>query len=114
MEMGKTPKRHKYGAEPITIDGIRFASKREAKRYGELKLLAKAGEIMGLEIQPEFPWALHNVPIFVYRADFAYWIKPKLGEMKKIIEDVKGVRTPLYKLKKKIIETEYFIEITEI
>jgi hypothetical protein len=41
------PKRAKYGAEPTVVDGIRFDSKKEAARYQELKLLAKAGEIQG-------------------------------------------------------------------
>ena len=44
----------KYGNRKVTIDGITFDSKREMKRYCELKLLEKAGEISGLELQPEF------------------------------------------------------------
>ena len=45
---------HKYNAIPTTVDGIRFASKREARRYLELKLLQKAGHISDLELQPRF------------------------------------------------------------
>ena len=70
----------KYGARPVTVDGIRFASTREATRYGELTLLARAGQITDLTLQPEFP--LHapglgpgDAPcelVGKYRADFAY------------------------------------------
>ncbi|MDD3747626.1 MAG: DUF1064 domain-containing protein, partial [Anaerostipes sp.] len=42
----------KYGARKTVIDGITFDSKREAKRYQELKLLEQAGEISYLELQP--------------------------------------------------------------
>jgi hypothetical protein len=105
------PKRHKYGAQAVVIDGIRFASKKEGKRYAELKLLAKAGEINGLELQPELPVASPNgTLIFTYKADFSYWTKAG----KRVIEDVKGVRTPVYRLKKKIIEVLYGFEIVEI
>ena len=44
-------------AKPTWLDGIRFSSKAEAKRYAELKLLQKAGEVMGLNVQPPFPIA---------------------------------------------------------
>ena len=101
---------HKYGAKATTIDGIRFASKKEGKRYGELKLLAKAGEIRGLELQPEFLIKIRGDNIFTYRADFSY--RTKDGH--RVVEDVKGVRTPVYKLKKKIVEAIYDLEITEI
>jgi hypothetical protein len=103
-------KRHKYGAVPVTIDGIRFASKKEGKRYAELKILAKAGEIRGLELQPEFLIRIRGDNIFTYKADFSY----RTREGHRVVEDVKGVRTPLYRLKKKIVEAIYDIEIVEI
>lgn len=46
---------HKYHAKPTTVDGIRFASKAEARRYSELRLLEKAGEIKNLEAHAERP-----------------------------------------------------------
>lgn len=101
---------HKYGAKPVTIDGIRFASTKEGNRFAELKLLARAGEITSLQLQPVFEYRIRNQPIFKYVADFAYFTR----EGQQIIEDVKGVRTPLYKLKKKIIEAEYGITIMEL
>lgn len=103
-------KRHKYGAKVVTIDGVRFASTKEGKRYAELKLLARAGEINGLELQPRFPFHLNGELMFTYVADFAYYERGG----KRIIEDTKGFRTPIFKLKKKIIETSFGITITEV
>ena len=101
----------KYRAKPTVIDNIRFASKKEAQRYSELKLLEKAGAICRLELQPSFDVKLNNRHICVYRADFTYWDESK-GDL--VIEDVKGVRTPVYKLKKKLVEAQYGIKIQEI
>ena len=52
---------NKYKAKPLTVDGIRFASQREGSRYRELKLLEKAGQITGLELQPVFELAEQRV-----------------------------------------------------
>jgi hypothetical protein len=112
--MSKRP--HKYRAVPTTIDGIRFASKKEAARYGQLKMLEKAGEIYGLELQPRFPLyvckrqngELHKVCDYV--ADFRYRQGPR-GIL--VIEDVKGMRTPTYRLKRKMVEAQYGFEIME-
>lgn len=114
------PKRHKYGAEAQIVDGVRFASRREARRYGELKLLEKAGEIRDLELQPKFPLyvpAHHRVGVKVevgkYTADFRYREGPN-GLLK--IEDVKsaGTRTTAYRLRKRMVEATYGIRITEV
>lgn len=107
---------HKYGAKPTTEQGIRFASKAEAARYRELDLLAVAGAIRDLERQPAYPIIVtgpdHKPRIVaVYIADFRY--REGLEGILRI-EDVKGVRTPLYKLKKKLIEAQYGVTITEI
>ena len=111
---------HKYGAVPTTVDGIRFASKAEAARYAELRLLEKAGEIKELECQPKFPIyiAVHgrprhmgDKPVFTYVADFRYRRGPT-GIL--VIEDVKGVKTRMYQLKKKCVEVQYGLTITEI
>ena len=107
----RMPRRSKYGAQAVVIDGIRFASTKEGKRYAELKLLAKAGEINGLELQPKFLFKLRGAPVFTYIADFSYWTH---NGRDRVVEDVKGIRTPLYRLKKKIIEIEHNIEITEV
>lgn len=92
-----------------TVDGIKFRSKAEAKRYGELKLLEKAGEIRHLELQPAFPLTAHDRKLATYVADFRY---QQNGAV--IVEDVKGMLTPMYRLKKKWVQLQYGIEITEV
>jgi hypothetical protein len=109
----RMPRRSKYGAQAVVIDGIRFASKREARRYAELKLLAKAGEISGLELQFKMPFSLDDTIIFTYVADFTY-TRYRLARWERVVEDVKGFKTPLYKLKKRLIESQYKLEIREV
>ena len=104
-------KRQKYNAVKTTVDGITFASKAEVRRYSELKLLEKAGEITALCLQPPFPIVVNDIPICKYVADFIYWDVEKDAQ---IIEDVKGMKTPVYKLKKRLVEALYGITITEI
>jgi hypothetical protein len=110
----------KYGAKRTEVDGITFHSKAEARRYQELRLLEKAGEVKELELQPKFP--LH-VPVkgranlfqqvAIYIADFRYRRGPR-GVL--VIEDVKSepTKTPVYRLKKRMFETQYGLEITEV
>lgn len=100
---------HKYGAIRTTVDGITFASKAEARRYSELKLLEKAGEIRGLELQPKFPLEVSGTKVATYIADFKYF-----RAQMPVIEDVKGMRTPAYRLKKKMFEAQYGVQITEV
>lgn len=106
-----TGSKHKYGAKRTEVDGITFASKAEAKRYQELKLLEKAGEINGLVLQPRFPLYVCGEEIGKYIADFSYL---KRGETIHTIEDVKGMRTPQYRWKRKHFQAQYGLEITEI
>lgn len=106
---------HKYGAKLTTVDGIRFSSKAEAKRYQELKLLEKAGEIHGLVLQPRYPlWAVNpegrRAIVGHYVADFAYLDKRD----QQVIEDVKGVRTAIYRWKRKHFEFQDDAKITEV
>lgn len=101
----------KYGAKPVEIDGFWFASSAEGRRYGQLRLLQAVGEISGLKLQPRFPFEIGEELMFTYIADFEYSDR-QTG--RRIIEDVKGVSTPVYKLKKKIIEKVFGITIEEI
>ena len=103
------PKRHhKYNAQPTEIDGIRFDSKREAKRYQELQMLAAAGEIHALQLQPRFelqPSFKRNgktVRAIHYVADFQYVENGRV-----IVEDTKGMETAVFKLKKKLFLFTY-------
>ena len=89
-------KQHKYGA--VRTHG--FASKVEYKRAQQLKLLQKTGVIKDLECQPRFHIHVKGNKICDYVADFRYKEDGKI-----IVEDVKGVRTDVYKLKKKLFLT---------
>jgi hypothetical protein len=100
----------KYHAIKTEVDGIVFASKREASRYSELKLLEAAGEIFDLKLQPKFPIVVNKQKICTYIADFEY----ELSDGTKITVDVKGVKTPVYRLKKKLMKACFGIEITEV
>lgn len=104
-------KKSKYNNIKTEVDGITFDSKKEAERYKFLKLLLKADEIKDLKLQVSFPFTMEGRVMFSYIADFMYYDKA-LSKM--IIEDVKGMRTPVYNLKKKLIEKFYTIKITEI
>lgn len=108
-------KRNKYGAVPTEVDGIRFHSKGEAGRWLLLRQLEKGGLIKNLERQIKFPLEVSTPGagpkvIGNYYADFRYW-EEKRGT---VVEDFKGYATPLYRHKKKHVEAQYGIEITEV
>src|SRR5512146_2591052 len=94
--------RSKYHAKPEIVDGIRFASRKEAKRYGELKLLERGRRIFDLVLQPRFPLDVQGQHICTYIGDFRYQEGAKV-----ICEDTKGFRTPEYKLKRKLFLVLY-------
>ena len=98
--------RHKFKAKPQELDGIKFASKKEAKRYRELKTLREIGEVLFFLRQVPF----HLEAGVKYVCDFlVFWTN---GEV--TIEDVKGIKTDMYILKKKMVEATYPVIITEI
>lgn len=100
----------KYRNVKVEVDNIVFDSKREALRYSELKMLLRCGTIKDLELQPVYELAVNGRRIGEYRADFRY----KALDGKQAIEDSKGMRTPLYKWKKKHCEAQYNIRIIEV
>ncbi len=103
-------RRSKYGAKKTVVDGITFDSKKEAARYGELKLLEKAGVIWKLELQPRFlllPGFRYEgkaIRKIEYIADFRY-VDKETGQ--EVVEDVKGAKTEIYKIKKKLFLHKY-------
>ena len=109
--------RSKYYSKKVLIDGIKFDSKKEGEYYKKLKILEEKGIIKDLELQKEYilqdKFKLNNKTIrkITYRADFSY-ISVK-DDILHVI-DVKGFRTEIYKLKKKLFEYKYGIEIEEI
>lgn len=100
---------HKYGARRAEVDGIVFASRAEARRWQELCLLRTAGEIKDLQRQKRFPLVVDGEKIATYVCDFIY----RDCDGNTIVEDCKGVKTPVYKLKKKLIHALYHIDILE-
>lgn len=105
---GKENSYRKYRAKRTVVDGVTFASKKEARRYSELKLLLAAGQITNLELQVPFSLDVNDVHICNYLADFQY-----LENGKKITEDVKGMRTREYVLKCRLMKAIHGIDIRE-
>lgn len=111
------PKRtSKYRNKKTVCDGITFDSKHEAARYQELKMLLDAGEITDLRLQVPFelmPTTRLNGETFrsiKYVADFVYKNKDGL----EVIEDAKGMKTDVYKMKKKLMAYIHHIVIKEV
>ena len=123
----------KYHSKKTEVDGILFDSKREAQRYQELKLMEKAGMICDLKMQVKYELipaqyidgkcverAIH------YYSDFEYYVLKPLRQKsvmvepdakmigQHIVEDVKGMRTEVYKIKKKLMLYKYGIKLTEV
>ena len=104
-------RRNKYGARPVWVGNRRFDSRKEARRYEELRLLECAGEIRDLQCQVAFellPAEGKERPV-VYVADFVY--RAKDGTL--VVEDTKGYRTREYRLKKRLLWALHGIRIRE-
>ena len=128
----RTAKTNKYNAKKVSVDGIEFNSKKEARRYQELLLLQKAGEIYMLERQKVYELLpAQREPDTVgkrggvikgklleraveYVADFVYTDK----NGKTVVEDVKGFREggayAVFVLKRKLMLYRYGIKIIEV
>jgi hypothetical protein len=89
----------KYNAKKTEVDGIVFDSVGESKRYLELKVLERIGDISDLKLQQSHKLFVGDVLICTYRSDFEYLNKQ--GDV--VIEDFKGVRTPEYKIKRNLM-----------
>lgn len=123
----------KYHSKKTEVDGILFDSKREAQRYQQLKLMEKAGVICDLKRQVKY----ELVPAqyidgkcveraVTYTSDFEYYALKPLRQKtvmaepdaktigQHIVEDVKGMRTDVYKIKKKLMLYKYGIQLTEV
>lgn len=109
--------RNKFGAKKTVVDGITFDSKKEAKRYQELKRMQEDGKIEGLVTQPQFllqeqfvtPLGKKIRPIH-YHADFLYKEILDDGSAQGVVEDVKGgkaTQTDAFKLKWKMVQYKF-------
>lgn len=125
-------RRRKYGNTKIIVDGIQFDSKREAARYQELKLLERAGVISFLQRQTKF----QLIPDQHAPSNAVYTKGPRKGQRKPgkllehecsyiadfcyiqngetVVEDAKGYRTEVYRIKKKLMLERYGIHIREV
>lgn len=110
-------KRSKYGARKTTIDGITFDSQHEAKYYQQLTLLQRAGEVKQFELQPVYELqpgykrGKKKIQPITYKADFLVTYKDGRQE----IIDCKGMKTEVYRIKKKMFEYKYpDLEIKEV
>ena len=122
--------RSKYRSKKITVNGILFDSKKEARRYSELRLLEKAGAISGLELQKTYELIPAQYEYYerygklgrrlkdgkrciersvVYIADFVYQQNGKT-----VVEDTKGIKTKEYILKRKMMLYFHGIKIKEV
>ena len=99
---------NKYGAHRTQVDGVWFDSRRESRRWSELRLLERAGEIAGLERQVEYPLSVSGVVIGKIRPDFRY-----LRAGKTVVEDVKSkpTMTPLFRWKAKHLLQEHGVKM---
>ena len=122
-------KKSKYGANKPEVDGITFDSRKEARRYSQLKLMERAGAISDLQLQVKFILipAQREPSTFgkrggiklgklierecSYIADFVY-LDTSTG--KTIVEDAKGMKTEVYKIKKKLMLYVYGVQIKEV
>lgn len=99
---------NKYRAVKTTVDGITFDSKKEATRYQTLKFMESNGFVSDLKLQPKFDLIVNEKKVGFYKADFQY-----IENGKRVVEDVKGMKTPVYNLKKKMIKAIYGFDIFE-
>ena len=117
----KAAKRNKFNAQKVELDGMTFDSKKEHKRYIELKAMQQRGEIFGLEHHTKFELAPKTKlegekrakPALRYFADFTYYIIS--GEY--IVEDVKSAATrklASFRNKKHLMKTVFNIDVREV
>lgn len=124
--------RHKYGAKPVVAckacgcwhqtgpfewrgscincrhtESVRFASQLEAKMWAVYRDMEKRGEISELELQPRFPLNINGAKIGTYVADFRF-----LRNGDRVVVDTKGASTPVFRLKQKLVEALYGIQIS--
>lgn len=112
---GKKGRRGKYNAAGEFVDGQWCASKAEADRYRQLLKLQKEGAIDNLECQPAFRITINNQLVCKYVADFRYNVIDERGRtLYTPVEDVKGMVTPMYRLKKKLVQAVHGLAIVEI
>lgn len=104
---------NKYHAKKTIVDGIEFDSKKEANRYYELLLMKRCGIIKDLQLQVPFELIpkQDGERACKYIADFVYYDCENYCQ---VVEDVKGIKTDVYKIKRKLMLQVYGIKIKEV
>lgn len=116
--------RNKYFAKKTVVDGIKFDSMKESRRYTELKLLERAGKISELKLQPSFDLKVNDVLVCKYVADFSYNVfeSHETGSLhvqakrrETVIEDVKGMKNSgawrIFRIKAKLLKAIHGIDV---
>ena len=109
-------RKSKYGNRKTEVDGITFDSAKEAKRYQVLRLMEKGRLITSLRCQVPYPLEINGTVVATYIADFVYRKATKMEfspAYDTVVEDCKGVRTPVYRLKAKLMLAIHGITIRE-
>ena len=111
----KLKRKPKYHNRRVEYNGITFDSQKEANRYADLVILERQGVIELLQLQPSYVFDFNGTPLtydsgrlVTYRADFLY---KENGEW--VVEDAKGFRTKVYKMKKALMRAVHGIEVLE-
>lgn len=107
----KIGKPNKYFAKKTVAMGLKFDSRWEAERWGQIKSMERAGIVTNLDRQIKFPIVMNDIKICDYIADFVYDLKNEDGTISHIVEDAKGVLTPEFRLKKKMMLAVHGIDI---
>lgn len=108
-----TEKPRKYRNEPVTVDGLRFDSKKEARRWMTLKAIADGGGIRNLRRQVRYELVVNGVKVSHYTADFVY----ETLDGCVVVEDTKSEATcqdRAYAIRKKLMKAIHNIEVREV
>lgn len=101
---------NKYNARKVEVDGHKFDSAREARRYGALRVFERDGLIRDLRLQPSFPLVVNARRIGRMTLDFDYEEKGEDGEWRRVLEDVKSEATrqnTAYRLRLRLLRALY-------
>lgn len=109
---GSRMRRRKYGNAPCEWNGHKFHSKKEMRRAKQLALLESFGEVRNIRYQVRFDLVVNGHKVCAYVADFVFE-ELRRKAWAPVVEDVKGVRTAVYSLKKKLMLACHGIQVRE-
>lgn len=98
----------KYRNAKTEINGIRFDSKAEARYFTHLKDRESKGEVHSVQLQRPYALTINGYLVSTYKADFTFWDD---AEKRERVIDVKGVITPEFRIKSKMMKAIYGIDV---